>query len=89
MPPAAPGALYSSLTDNNYQTWLGTSMASPYVAGVIALWMQQQRQSGVVKPFAGWPSAAFSAIKTTAKPIPFPGAKGLMWPPAKVGAGDS
>eukprot|EP00775_Hariotina_reticulata_P012451 gene12451-12588_t len=84
---AAPGALYSSLTDASYQTWLGTSMAAPYVAGVIALWMQQQRLSGVVKPSAGWPSAAFTALKNTAKPLPFPGASGLMWPPAKVGAG--
>jgi subtilisin family serine protease len=30
---SAPGSLYSSLPNSTYQTWPGTSMSAPYMAG--------------------------------------------------------
>ncbi|WIA08192.1 hypothetical protein OEZ85_007645 [Tetradesmus obliquus] len=83
---AAPGSLYSSLPNSTYQTWPGTSMSSPYMAGVLALWKQHMHNLEIEQPPGGWINAAFTAFKNTAKPIKY-GNSSLVWPPAKVGAG--
>jgi hypothetical protein len=84
---ACPGSLYSSLPNATYQTWPGTSMSSPYMAGVLALWKQHMQSNlRISQPPSGWISAAFTAFKNTAKPIKY-GNSSLVWPPAKVGAG--
>jgi subtilisin family serine protease len=86
---SAPGALYSSLPGGAAQTWSGTSMAAPYVAGVAALWKEavMRRQGHLRPPLGGWVDAAAAARKNTARPRPYRGSPQLMWPPVKVGAG--
>lgn len=84
---SAPGSLYSSLPNSTYQTWPGTSMAAPYMAGVIALWKESMKNQGIRKPKEGWIQAAHIALKNTARPLPYKGAEKLMWSPVKVGAG--
>ena len=84
---SAPGSLYSSLPNSTYQTWPGTSMAAPYMAGVIALWKESVKKQGIKKPKEGWIQAAHIALKNTARPLPYKGSDKLMWPPVKVGAG--
>jgi subtilisin family serine protease len=84
---SAPGSLYSSLPNSTYQTWPGTSMAAPYMAGIIALWKESVLRQGIVRPRAGWVAAANTAFKNTARPLPYRGSDKLMWPPVKVGAG--
>jgi hypothetical protein len=85
---ACPGSLYSSLPNETYQTWPGTSMSSPYMAGVLALWKQRVHnlRGRDNPPAGGWINAAFTTFKNTAKPIKY-GDTHLVWPPAKVGAG--
>jgi len=84
---SAPGSLYSSLPNSTYQTWPGTSMAAPYMAGVIALWKEAMKKQGIKKPKEGWISLAHIALKNTARPLPFKGSTKLMWSPVKVGSG--
>lgn len=84
---SAPGSLYSSLPNSTYQTWPGTSMAAPYMAGVIALWKESVKKQTSKKPKEGWIQAAHIALKNTARPLAYKGSEKLMWPPVKVGAG--
>lgn len=84
---SAPGSLYSSLPNSTYQTWPGTSMAAPYMAGVIALWKESMKKQGIRKPKEGWIQAAHIALKNTARPLPYKGSEKFMWSPVKVGAG--
>jgi subtilisin family serine protease len=84
---SAPGSLYSSLPNSTYQTWPGTSMAAPYMAGVIALWKESVKKQTSKKPKEGWIQAAHIALKNTARPLAYKGSDKLMWPPVKVGAG--
>eukprot|EP00775_Hariotina_reticulata_P011755 gene11755-11901_t len=91
---AAPGVVYSGLpVEGSYQTWPGTSQASPYLAGVLALWKEQQHrrqlaghQGAERVASQGWIKAAFVALKNTARPVRYWDSK-LYWPPAKLGAG--
>ncbi|WIA16699.1 hypothetical protein OEZ85_013356 [Tetradesmus obliquus] len=88
---AAPGTLYSSAPDHTYAPLTGTSMACPYVSGVVALWREAMTKAGITEPPGGWVAAAAAALKNTAKPLPFPNtsssSSSLMYPPAKIGAG--
>lgn len=83
---SAPGLLYSSLPDQTYQTWAGTSMAAPYMSGAVALWLQSRAKAGVPKPADGWKPAVLAAFQNTARPLSYKGSS-LAWPPAKIGAG--
>lgn len=60
--------------------------ASPYLAGVVAMWKQRQQQLNVTKPEGGWIAAATRVLKNTARPIRYQNTT-LMWPPVKTGAG--
>lgn len=59
---SAPGAyIYSSINDGTYDTYSGTSMASPYVAGIAAL---------VRLKHPGWsPAQVNQALKNTARDL--------------------
>lgn len=85
---AAPGfQIYSSTPFKQYQTWTGTSMATPYLSGVLALWRESKRG---IEPPGGWIAAAMTALKNTARPFSYrspANSSELMWPPAFVGAG--
>eukprot|EP00775_Hariotina_reticulata_P011836 gene11836-11980_t len=86
---AAPGTLYSSVPNNSYETYAGTSMAAPYIAGVLALWKQRHTLlwAGTKrKPMRSWNTAATTSMRTTAAPIIIPQST-LAYPPLKVGAG--
>jgi hypothetical protein len=86
---AAPGVLYSGLPqEGSYQTWPGTSQASPYLAGVLALWKEQQHRRRLVGhegadriASEGWIKAAFVALKNTARPVRYSQDSDLYWPP--------
>jgi hypothetical protein len=60
--------------------------ASPYLAGVVALWRQRQRQLKITRPAGSWAAAAAQALKNTARPIRYSNST-LMWPPLRTGAG--
>ncbi|WIA28016.1 hypothetical protein OEZ86_010604 [Tetradesmus obliquus] len=84
---SAPGAMiYSAGPEDRYLNLQGTSMASPYLAGVVAMWKQRQQQLNVTKPEGGWIAAATRVLKNTARPIRYQNTT-LMWPPVKTGAG--
>eukprot|EP00775_Hariotina_reticulata_P012481 gene12481-12615_t len=84
---AAPGLLYAAVPEGRYQYWAGTSMAAPYYAGAVALWLQHMRRSSksLIKN-GSLVEAAKAAFKVTALPVPYR-KTALAWPPAKVGSG--
>ncbi len=66
---ATPGMMTSTVPKWNHRGdfWGGTSMASPYAAGLCALLAQHARQKTGSLPRADWIKAA---LKTTADPVP-------------------
>jgi len=66
---ATPGMMTSTvpLWNREGDFWGGTSMASPYAAGLCALLAQQVRDQHGIAPRADWIKAA---LKNTAEPVP-------------------
>jgi subtilisin family serine protease len=67
---AAPGQdITSTWLAGGYATLSGTSMAAPFVAGVLALWVGARKSQGVTAS----PSEAIAALSETARDINEPG----------------
>lgn len=90
---AAPGTNIRVLTRGGSATTAsGTSLASPYVAGALALWLQQKRATAAaagstLPALSVNQDAAIRGLVTTARPIPDPDNAAFLEPVAKVGAG--
>lgn len=67
----APGGnIYSSTDGGNYESWNGTSMAAPSVAGMIALVKQYVEENGIAKKLGLNPRVLIqSLLMGTASPI--------------------
>jgi lactocepin len=84
---APGGKIYSTVMDNKYDTYSGTSMASPHVAGAGALVLQSLYEKGVSKgPHAVY--QAKTALMNTAQILMDPSTEGKNpYSPRKQGSG--
>lgn len=91
---SAPGAFINVKTMYGKMTRAsGTSFASPYVAGVLALWLQHQHAHAAAagKPLAPGTvrqEAVLRALVATAKGVPDASNARFLEPVAKMGAGE-
>lgn len=84
---APGGKIYSTVYDNNYDTYSGTSMASPHVAGAGALVLQSLYEKGVTKGSHAVYQAK-TALMNTAQIVMDPATDGkIPYSPRKQGAG--
>ncbi|WIA37929.1 hypothetical protein OEZ86_001306 [Tetradesmus obliquus] len=90
---AAPGAFIPVVTmhGSSYRA-SGTSFASPYIAGVLALWLQAQQQQAAHsgRPLAAAEASQAAALRglvSTAKGVRSDGNSSFLEPVAKLGAG--
>lgn len=90
---AAPGAFIPVVTmhGSSYRA-SGTSFASPYIAGVLALWLQAQQQQAARsgRPLAAAEASQAAALRrlvSTAKGVRSDGNSSFLEPVAKLGAG--
>ncbi|KON88900.1 hypothetical protein AF332_20255 [Sporosarcina globispora] len=84
---APGGKIYSTVIDNKYETYSGTSMASPHVAGAGALVLQSLYEKGVTKD-SNTVYQAKTALMNTAQIILDPATDGkIPYSPRKQGAG--
>jgi subtilisin family serine protease len=90
---AAPGAYINveTMHGSSYRA-SGTSFSSPYIAGVLALWLQahQQQAARSGRPMSATETnqaAAIRGLVATAKGVKSSGNEQFLEPVAKLGAG--
>jgi uncharacterized protein YjdB/subtilisin family serine protease len=84
----APGGnIYSTITDGEYESMSGTSMAAPNLSGIAALVKQYVKENGLCTDTSVLNSYISSLLMSTATPLTYDAESNLLYSPRSQGAG--